>query len=315
MKTILIGEYIKQKREELNITQEQLCEGVCTAATLSRIENGRQSPSRKTINALLRRLGAPTDRFFALVSENELEIEKLMEDIQNACILWRRAGHDSRSEIREAALAKLFRLEQIIEEDDNITRQYILDTKATLGGPDGPFSFEKRLDMLMKAIRLTVPDFNLEKIYLHRYSIIETTIIIDIARTYSKTGEKRKAIDIYRQLLNFIEEHDQKLAGYAAHFCLVSHNYALNLGLEKRYEEAIEIANRGWQISVEKGAYQYLPGFWAILAECYYFTGDEKKSRELYIMAYCVYKGFKDEDNLATMRQEMKERLGMDPPV
>ena len=87
MKTIFIGEYIKQKREELNVTQEQLCEGVCTTATLSRLENGRQSPSRKVINALLRRLGAPTDRFFALVSENELEIEKLMADIQNDCIL------------------------------------------------------------------------------------------------------------------------------------------------------------------------------------------------------------------------------------
>lgn len=315
MKTIFIGEYIKQKREELNVTQEQLCEGVCTTATLSRLENGRQSPSRKVINALLRRLGAPTDRFFALVSENELEIEKLMADIQNDCILWRRAGHDSRSEIREAALVKLSRLEEIIETDDNITWQYILSKRAILGGPDGSLSFEEKMDMLLTAIRMTIPDFNLKKIYLHRYSVIETTIIIDIARTYSEVGEKRKAIDIYRQLLNFIEEHDQKLDGYAAHFCLVSHNYALNLGLEKRYEEAIEIANRGWQVSVEKGTYQYLPGFLAILAECYYFTGNKEKSRELYIPAYCIYKAFKDENNLAIIQSEMKERLGIEPPV
>ena len=162
---------------------------------------------------------------------------------------------------------------------------------------------------------MTIPDFNPEKIYLHRYSIIETTIINQIARTYSEAGEKRKAIDIYRQLLTFIEEHDQKLAGYATHFCLVSHNYAIDLGMEKRYEEAIEVANRGWQVSLEKGTYQYLPGFLAILAECYFFTGSQEQSRELYIQAYCIYKAFKDKDNLAIMRQEMKERLGIEPPV
>lgn len=312
MKTILIGEYIKENRELKGMTQEQLCGGICTAATLSRIENGRQNPSRDTVNSLLRRLGEPTDRFFALVNKREMEMEKLREDIQADCIQYHRSGQP---EIREAALAKLSRLEQIMEKNNKVARQYILSAKVTLGRPDGPFSFEEKLDMLMKAIRLTIPGFNLKKIYLHRYSIVETTIINQIARAYSEAGEKRKAIDIYRQLLNFIEEHDPKFAGYATHFCLVAHDYAINLGLEKRYEEAMEIANRGWQVSVEKGTYQFLPGFLAILAECHYFTGNKEKSRELYIQAYCIYKAFKDEANLAIMRREMKERLGMEPPV
>ena len=34
------GEVIKLNRIALNMTQEQLCEGICSVKTLSRIENG-----------------------------------------------------------------------------------------------------------------------------------------------------------------------------------------------------------------------------------------------------------------------------------
>lgn len=49
--------------------------------TLSRLENGKQTPSRNRINALLQRLGLPDDRYFALLSKNELEMEALQKEI------------------------------------------------------------------------------------------------------------------------------------------------------------------------------------------------------------------------------------------
>ena len=50
---------MKQRRLELGLTQEELCEGICEPITISRMENGRQTPSRNRINALLQRLGLP----------------------------------------------------------------------------------------------------------------------------------------------------------------------------------------------------------------------------------------------------------------
>ena len=47
---------MKQRRLELGLTQEELCEGICEPITISRMENGRQTPSRNRINALLQRL-------------------------------------------------------------------------------------------------------------------------------------------------------------------------------------------------------------------------------------------------------------------
>ena len=51
MQEIFIGEAIRQRRLALGLTQEELCEGLCEPATLSRIENGRQAPNLRFFSA------------------------------------------------------------------------------------------------------------------------------------------------------------------------------------------------------------------------------------------------------------------------
>lgn len=51
MQEIFLGEAIKQRRLKMGLTQEQLCEGICEPITISRLENGRQTPSRNRITA------------------------------------------------------------------------------------------------------------------------------------------------------------------------------------------------------------------------------------------------------------------------
>ena len=81
MREIPIGAYIRQNREAQGLTQQQLCEGICEPATISRIENGQQTPCRSRLSALLQRLGLPDDRYFALLSPNEIEISSLQAEI------------------------------------------------------------------------------------------------------------------------------------------------------------------------------------------------------------------------------------------
>ena len=73
MQNYKLGEYIRQRRLDLGLTQEQVCAGICESVTLSRFENGKQTPSRNRINAILQRLGLPDDRYYALVTPEELE--------------------------------------------------------------------------------------------------------------------------------------------------------------------------------------------------------------------------------------------------
>ena len=107
MKEVYIGSIIRKRRQELGLTQEQLCRGICETVTLSRIENGKQTPSRSKLNALLQRLGMPGERYYALLSEQEMKISNLQTEIVSCNVLGQ----------REQGLKKLDELEQMMEAD------------------------------------------------------------------------------------------------------------------------------------------------------------------------------------------------------
>ncbi len=314
MRELLIGEYIRERRKDLGLTQINLCEGLCEPSTLCRLERGVHAPSSGLVNPLLQRLGLPGGRFFALLNENEAAVEALQKEIRADEIRFRKAAEDMKPEIRKEALEKLAQLENLAGKDDKIVRQFILGARVSLGGLDGPYSFADRLNILMDAIRLTVPRFDLTQINSKRYSEEEIKLINQIAVTYKKAEERPQAIDIYRQLLAYIEENNQELPGYVVQFCLINQNYAIALCLEKRYEDAIKLAERGRKVCIDYGNYQFLAGSLATLAECYYFMGDIETSTKLYRQAYSIYDVVNDEENLAIIRTEMKERLGLDVP-
>ena len=55
----IFGDYIREQRERMGVTQEDLCEGICSPGTLSKIENGRQGVRLNQYIALMERLGLP----------------------------------------------------------------------------------------------------------------------------------------------------------------------------------------------------------------------------------------------------------------
>lgn len=197
MKNVFLGEYIKQRRLDLGLTQEQLCDGICEPMTLSRLENGKQTPSRNRINAILQRLGLPDDRYFALLSKNELEMEALQKEIV-ACNVTEKVSE---------GFEKLAQFEELAEADDQIAQQFILSSKVLLGRLDGRYMPREQIDMLMQAIRLTVPRFSLEDIEKFLYAREEISIINQIGIAYSDDGKNKKAAEIYYQLLRYVRKH------------------------------------------------------------------------------------------------------------
>lgn len=125
MREVFLGEYMKQRRLELGLTQEELCEGICEPITISRMENGRQTPSRNRINALLQRLGLPDDRYFALLSKREEKSPALQKEII-ACSVQRDTAH---------GWELLGQLEQITEPDDHVTGSSFSAPRSSWGRP------------------------------------------------------------------------------------------------------------------------------------------------------------------------------------
>lgn len=298
MQEMLLGAYIRQRREALGLTQQQLCEGICEPVTISRIENGRQTPSRSRINALLQRLGLPDDRYFALLSSNEMEVSSLQAEILSCNVRDR----------RERGVELIAELEKKMEADDHIIRQFILRSRACLE----EHTPMEQIDMLLEAIRLTVPRFDLEEIENFLYSFDEIKIINQIGNVYSKAGEHKEAIDVYSRLLRYVQKHNSNITQSTGQLTLVAYNYARELGVCKLYEDAVEIAELCRQTCVNYGHYQFLPGSLHIMAECYHCLGDDKKSRDLYFQAYGIYKAIGHELDLLCLKKDVQEQLGID---
>lgn len=315
MKELFLGEYIKQGRIKQGITQEQLCEGICEPITVSRMENGKQTPSYSRIRAFLQRLGLPDDRYFALLSKSEMEIKTLEDEIRADSIRFERAAAEDRPYIQMAGLEKLERLEKLVETDDRIIRQYIISERVTFGKTDGPYSPEERLELLLSALRLTVPNLDLEEINLGLYSMEETTLLNKIAIAYADIGQIKKAIDIYRQLLKYVQKHySNGMSRYAGKFSLVACNYTNMLFKVGRYDDALEVAELGRKLCVEYAHYQFLPPIIHLIGECYFRQGDVNKCKECYRDAYCLYKVIGDEHNRLRLEKSITDHLGLEFP-
>lgn len=312
MKEIFLGEIIRQRRLELGLTQEQLCEGICESMTISRLERGKQTPSRNTIIAILQRLGLPDDRYYALLSKNEVAISSLEKEIVACNIQFERAIDTDKPQIRREALEKLRQLENIIDKGDTVSRQLILRSKVLLGGEDGSMGQQEKIEALLKAIRLTSPNFDLEEINSGLYTDAEIKIINQIVAIYSALGDHYRAIDILKQLLRYIHLHLQNIPPTRAHLPLVTFNYSRELAIVGRYADAIELAQQGRDICTKYGHYQFLPDFFAIIAGCYYHIENYPQSADYYRQAYYLYKAIGDDHNRSIIQKEAKNFIHLE---
>ncbi len=122
MNEFKLGTYIKKRREELKISQEDLCEGLCAVSSLSRIENNQQDPSRNLTKNLLERLGLPKDRFLALWDQKGISTGALLREIRDDMIRYERTAELDRPRIRESIQEKLAELEQVTGQDNRTIR-------------------------------------------------------------------------------------------------------------------------------------------------------------------------------------------------
>lgn len=309
---IQLGTMIRSRREELKMSQEDLCEGFCSVPNLSRIENNEQLPSRALIRKLAGRLGLPSRQLLALLDHEDLTVRSLQEDIRNAVNQCRRTPLEQRPQVCAQIREMLARLEAAADPKDQSIRQYILATEARVGQWEGLHDAEETLRMQLAAMRLTHPKFDLEEIRHGHYTVEETRLINQISKTYAEMGQRKKSLDILSQLLKYVENNNKALPNFPAHFCLIASNYAIDLLEEKRYDEAIEAADRGLQTSTARGSYQFLPSYLATQAACWYYLGKPEQSWPLYLRAYFLFDVYKDETNKEIVRQEVKQYLGID---
>ncbi len=228
-----VGNTIKTKREAENITQEELCNGICTASTLSRIERGVISGNIDTLKLLLERLELPTEMLSKDVNEQDDAIRQVIREASQASV------HGNQKQAWSL-------LESISEGYDHFSptnkqRYDVLDTMLTY--EDGVITNDERLVNMEKALRMTVPGYSIDNLPSFMTNM-EAQILRYIANAYAVMENYSVAIKIYYQLK---ERENRKSDKIAASEKLVSICYNLSkcLGQVGRYDECIDVAKEG----------------------------------------------------------------------
>ena len=302
-----IGEYIKRKREEKEIKQDELCYGICDRSTLSRIERGKQEPSYYILKALLQRLGISEDRCQILMGSQEFEISELQREIVA----------DNVQKDFSSALKKIRRLEELSQSAENpLLQQFILRVRAAAGyeenGERLDYDNPTQRKMLIHALELTCPGITMENMCSFLLSENEAKIINQIAITYSEEGNRRQAIEIYRQLIRYVQSHFAGCEIGQVMLPLTAYNYSRLLGQERRYEEAIEIAELGRQCCVKYNKCRFLGGLLFNIACCLHDLGKDVESMELMVQSYYVNKAMNRTRSCEVVKNYMKENLGQE---
>lgn len=306
-----LGEIVKEERKRKNMSQEQLSEDICDAMTISRLENGK-SISPKKLCLLLKRLGLEQQEDGSVMTTNEIQIENLKDKIQ-CCNINRdfRRGLELLDKLEE-----LDSLEKLMKRENISTQQFILRSKAAFGSlQDGkviPYPIEEKADLLLEALYMTQPNFEMRKLEENRYGIEEIKVINQLAVLYEKNGEYRKASDISYRLLRCVEKHISLSQKYTLTLVMLYYNCCKQFCLMQHYQTALELAQQGQKYAIQARYSGYLAGLLYFQGYALYKMERTEESKPLFFRAYYTYCAVEDWEHAEMTKEMIKEYFDLD---
>ena len=242
-----IGTILRDKREELDLSQEDVCEGICSVSTLSRIENGNQNPSQKTLMALLGKLKLTLQIFPQYILPHEVEINELERQISDLI--------DTRQYKKaEQHLQKLEKIKLI----EPLTQRYMLLCRAIIGSHTGDTP-EESLKKMREITLAIAEDFNPKKILRHLLTKDDLSIISHLGVAYERTGDTDTAMEIYQGVVDYVEHKVSDKEAISPVYTLALYCLSRLFGLAEDYEEELRLASIGIENAIKWGRLRNLP--------------------------------------------------------
>lgn len=243
MAVYVVGDFLRETRLRKGYTQEEVSYGICTPASLSRIENGAQKPGRLILEKLFERLGTENNLFNSFVSREEME---LYIEIQT---LIRNVTDEDIEKIEE----QINVVEKLVKNTSELEHQCLFWAKGKLAAQKDGNNYEA-MNWLMKAIRITLPDFNGKTpLRNHLLTFDEITIINSIAVRYAENGELLVAIQLDMWLKEYMESKIVDAKIKTTKYPMILYNLSCWFEDEQCYKEELKMADQGIEFCVKYG--------------------------------------------------------------
>lgn len=189
-----VGTVIRLTRQALNMSQEKLCENICSVQTLSRIENGRTSVKESVYEQLMERMGRNGSKNFSVLSVDDYDMLEIMNEADVAL-----AKHD---------YIKLEKCVNILKSNTNsefkeneIAKQYLGRKELAVNFYLKRISNEEYLDGLICFMRLTMPNFEILIDKEFPFFLEEVQLLMNISNRYIYMKKYKEALKIIEMLI------------------------------------------------------------------------------------------------------------------
>lgn len=275
MPTYGMGEVIREMRMRLGYTQEELAYGICTAGTLSKIENGKAIISKHVFEALCSKMPGIHHVWVSCDTKAEMERSKLCKQI----LLY--------LELRkmEEANAAMEQYRKRKEKNNPFCMQFDLYTQAIYQGimkkDEGHI-----LPKLKKALMLTMPDYK-ERLRAKKKAVLltydEVYILSNMGIAYAKKDSIGMAYGIFCFLKEYIRQQKLDISESMKINLMVIGNLAWLLERQGQFREAVKQCDECIENCFLAGKYTVLPYLLCIKSRCLTAIGNlqtAKKSRQ-----------------------------------
>ncbi|GAB6723503.1 helix-turn-helix domain-containing protein [Bacillus cereus] len=242
-----MGITIKELRIKKNISQSDLCHGICSQSQISKIEKGVIYPSSILLYQLSERLGINPNNIFALTQNKKLKYIENVKFVIKDCL-------------KQKQYKELY---EIVKKEKNLNNFQTKEEKQFLIWHEAiaifmvDKSLKTALDFLNNALKLTLTnsDFLSER---------EIDIMQTMAIFYAENKEYEKSINILKRCLSnfnkldFPRDKEIKLK--------IMLNLAKSLDFTYQHEEAIKYIDKGIKLAINLNTLY-------LLGELFYLKG------------------------------------------
>ena len=242
-----LGITIKELRIKKNISQSELCHGICSQSQISKIEKGVIYPSSILLYQLSERLGIDPNNIFALTQNKKLKYIENVKCVMKDCI-------------RQHQYKELY---EIVTKEKNLNNFRMKEDKQFLIWHEAIAiyrvnnSIKTALTLLNNALKITVT--NIDFLTEREIDIMQTMAIF-----HAENKEYKESINILKRCLNnfdkldFPRDKEIKLK--------IIYNLAKCLNYTYQYAEAKKYIDKGIKLAINLNTLY-------LLGELYYEKG------------------------------------------
>ncbi|MDE7001250.1 MAG: helix-turn-helix domain-containing protein [Lachnospiraceae bacterium] len=230
-----VGDVLRIRRTMLGLTQEELCEGICSVKSLRRAEQRKMNMQREPLGKILGRLGLSREVQKTALVTNDRSVLELMTELTYS--------RNNRDPVKARMLLERLKAKVCLEIPEN--EQYVMEAEASLDLMEGKITQEAFAVREQRALQCTLDVkrildakglYELDEVYLTE---TEMTCIRQRIHVLDH-AEKRKLIDF---LLRFFErfEKENRISDYIVMYEFVMESAASQLGNMGEYQLATEL--------------------------------------------------------------------------